>query len=106
MTLNKSVYGVFILFCFVFAVCMGFLMGTVRDSRSLFHQLNPRWFLQPGFMGSYLPGTGTLGYGPGVGLELLGPVLPLPDFYLPHTDVGPAHFCLYPSCQSGWMWLL
>ena len=31
----------------------------------------PAGFFQAGIMGTYLPGTGTLGWGPGVGLRLL-----------------------------------
>ena len=35
--------------------------GTAWDSSSFFHQLNPH-FLQPEVMGTYLPGTGNLGW--------------------------------------------
>ena len=50
-------------------------------------------------MGTYLPDTGTLGGDgvgrvrkrPGVVLGLLAPKIPLPDFYPPHLDVGPAY---------------
>ena len=41
-------------------------------------------------MGAYLSGTGTLGWGPGVGLELLTPEISLPNFYPPHVGEGPA----------------
>ena len=41
-------------------------------------------------MGTYLPGTETLGWGPGVGLGLLAPGISLLNFYPPHVDVGPA----------------
>ena len=37
------------------------LLGT--PAASLLHQLNPCWFLQPEVVGTYLPGTGTLGWG-------------------------------------------
>ena len=36
--------------------------GEAWGSRSFFHQLNPCLFLQPEFMGTYLPGTGTMGW--------------------------------------------
>ena len=55
------------------------LRWTAWDSRSFFHQLNPCWFLQPEVMGTYLPGTGTLDWGPGLGLGLLTPKIP-PEF--------------------------
>ena len=42
-------------------------------------------------MGTYLPGTGTLGWGPGMVLGLLALEVSLPNFYSPHVDVGPAH---------------
>ena len=42
---------------------VGSLRGTAWGSRSFFHWLNPLWFLQPEFMVTYLPGTGTLGWG-------------------------------------------
>ena len=38
----------------------GFFKGNC--SSNFFHQLNPCWFLQPEVMGTYLPGTGTLGW--------------------------------------------
>ena len=43
--------------------CVGSLRGTVWGSSSFFHRLNPHWFLQPEVVGTYLPGTGTLGWG-------------------------------------------
>ena len=42
---------------------VGSLTGIARGSSSFFHQLNPCWFLQPEVVGTYLPGTGTLGLG-------------------------------------------
>ena len=41
-------------------------------------------------MGTHLPGTGTLGWGCGVGLGLLTPEIPPLIFYPPHVDMGPA----------------
>ena len=44
------------------SLCVGSLRGVAWDSRNFFHQLYPRWFLQPKVMGSYLPDAGTLGW--------------------------------------------
>ena len=41
----------------------GFFNENAWDSRIFFHQLNPHWFLHPEIVGTYLPGTGTLGWG-------------------------------------------
>ena len=46
--------------------------------------------------GTYLPVTGTLGWGPGVGLGLLTPELSLLNFYPPHVGEGPAHSTSVP----------
>ena len=43
--------------------CVGSWRGTAWGSRSFFHWLNPHWVLQPEVTGTYLPGTGTLGWG-------------------------------------------
>ena len=64
-------------------------------------------------MGTYLPGTGTLGWERGVGLGLLAPKISLPNFYPPHVGMGPARslslpllpvwvdvVSLIPSCQT------
>ena len=40
--------------------------------------------------GTYLPGTGTLGWGIDVGLGLLAPEIFLLNFYPSHVGVGPA----------------
>ena len=45
------------------SLCIGSLRVTAWDFNSFFHQLNPCWFLQPEVVGTYLPGTGTLGWG-------------------------------------------
>ena len=37
------------------------LRGVSWESHSFFHCPNPHWFLQPEVMGTYLPGSGTLG---------------------------------------------
>ena len=41
----------------------GFFRGTAWDSRSFSYRLNLCWFLQLEVMGTYLPGTGSLGLG-------------------------------------------
>ena len=43
--------------------CVGSLRGTTWDSSSFFSWLSPCWFLQPKIVGTYLPVTGTLGWG-------------------------------------------
>ena len=48
--------------CICVSVCVGSLRGTFGDYRRFFHWLNPRWCLQPEVMGTYLLGTGTLGW--------------------------------------------
>ena len=86
--------------------CMGSLRGMVWNSRSFFHWHNPHWFLQPEVMGTYLSGTGTLGWGPGVGLGFLTPQISLLNFYPPHVSVGPACSMSFPLLLSGWMLFL
>ena len=81
---------------------VGSLRGTVWGSSNFFHQINPHWFLQPEILGIYLPGTGTLGWGPGVGLGLLIPRISLLNFYPPHMGMGPAHSISLPLLQV-WM---
>ena len=78
------------------------LRGTSWDSRNLFYWLNPCCVLQPNVMGTYLPGTGTMGWG-----SWLVPEMSLQNFYSPHVGVGPAHSVslhLCHSCLSGWVW--
>ena len=45
------------------SLCVGSLRGTAWISRCFFHWLNPHWFLQPEIVGTYVPGTGILGWG-------------------------------------------
>ena len=55
--------------------------------------------LEPEVVGTYLPGTGTLGWGggeAGVRLGFLAPEISLPNFYPPHVDVGPARSASLP----------
>ena len=52
--------------------------------------------LKPEVVGSYLLGTGTLGWGPRVRLGLLTPEISLLNFYPPHMDVVPAHSTSLP----------
>ena len=45
--------------------------------------------------------------GPGAGLVLFAPEIPLPNFYPPHMGEEPASSASsHPSYQSGWMWFL
>ena len=62
----------------------------------------PTGFLQPEVMRTYLPGTGTLVGGPGVGLGLLAPEIFLLNFYLPYMGEGPAHSMSAPLLEV-WM---
>ena len=75
---------------------MGSVRGTSWDSSSLFHRLNPHWFLQPEVVGTYLPGTGTLGWGPGVGMGLLTPEISFLNFYPPHAGERLVHSASVP----------
>ena len=67
---------------------------------------DPCWFLQPGVMGTYLTGPGTLGWGCSCGPGLLAPQGELcssdihPDFYPPLLGVGQAIQCLHPAFYS------
>ena len=56
---------------------MGFLGGSAWGTSGFFHQLNPRWFLQPEVVDSYLHGNGTLGWGAwcGAGTPRCGDIL-------------------------------
>ena len=62
--------------------CVGSLRGTTWDCRSFLHRLNVHQFLQPEVMGTYLPGTGTLGGGSSVGLGLLAQIQPSQILFL------------------------
>ena len=79
------------------SLCMGPLRGTARESIvSVFHSLNPHWFLQPEVTATSLPDTGSLGW---VAWCWAGTLcsLNIPSyFYLPHACVGPAHSVSLP----------
>ena len=49
------------------SLCVNSFKGTAFGSSIFFHWLNPCWFLQPEVMGTYLLGTGTLGWGASCG---------------------------------------
>ena len=71
----------------------GFFNGNTWDSRSFFHWLNPCKLLQPNIMGTYLSGTGSLGWGArcGAGVPCSQNV---PPQFLPTTRVcGTSPFC-------------
>ena len=72
------------------------LRGTTWSSRSFFPQLNPHWVLQTEVLGTYLPGTGTLDWGPGVSVGLLAPKISFRNLYPPHMDGGQAHSASLP----------
>ena len=77
--------------------CVSSLRGTAWDSSSFFYQLNPRWFLQLEVMGTYLPGTGILGWGTWRSQDIS-------QIFIYDTwvrDLPLLH--LRPSHQSGWM---
>ena len=79
--------------------------GVSRESCLFFCRPNPHWFLQPEVMGTYLPGTGTVGWVVWCGAGIpCSPGIP-PDFYPPHVNVGPSIppplHPLCPSCSSG-----
>ena len=77
MSLSKSVCG------FFKEKCIGFQKFLPPTKSPL--------GVQPEVMGTYLPGTGTLGGGPSMGLGLLTPKISLLNFYPPHVRVGPTH---------------
>ena len=58
--------------------------------------------LQPEVVETYLRGTGTMGWGPGVGLGLLAPKISLSSFYLPHMGEGLGHSSSPPQLPV-WM---
>nr|KAF6382411.1 hypothetical protein mPipKuh1_008798 [Pipistrellus kuhlii] len=80
--------------------CAGTLRGipgTPAASVSLSH--NPHWFLQPEVMGNYLPSSGTLGWGSGVGLASLLLTGGLGDI-LPHSRYTTRGCWASPFCAS------
>ena len=78
------------------------LLGTPAvPFRDFFHQLNPCGLLQPEVVGTYLPGTGTLGYGAWCAAGTPCCKISFSNFYPPHVDVGPACSASLPLPQSG-----
>ena len=73
-------------------VCLcGFIKRNFLRLQNFFHRLNPLWFLQSEVVGTYIPSTGTLGWG-----AWYGAVTPRsrdipPNFFPPHAGMGPAH---------------
>ena len=72
----------------------GFFRGTAWDSRSFSYRLNLCWFLQLEVMGTYLPGTGTLGLGPWCGAGTPCSLDIPPKFLSTICWCGTSPFCL------------
>ena len=88
------------------SLCAGPLRGTAWESSSFSCHLNLHWFSWPELMGTYLPGTGTLAWGPDVELGPHYPNMSLPNFYPPQMGAGPAHSMspyLCPSLLPVWV---
>ena len=78
----------------VLSLCVSSLRGTAWAYRSFFHWLNPHWFLQPEFQGTFLPGTRALGWG-----SLCGSGTPCsrdipPEFVSNTCGCGTSPFCI------------
>ena len=80
---------------------MDSLRKTAWGSRSVFHPLNPHWFMQKLCRLIFLalePWAGV----PVVGLGLLAPVISLLNFYPPHEGERPAFLiCTLPTSLDG-----
>ena len=87
--------------------CVGSLRGTAWGSRIFFHQLYPCWVLQPEVVGTYLTGTGVLGWRAWC-KSGTPPSQDIPPEFLSTTLWVTGHLvpCLCLSYQSGWMWFL
>ena len=75
---------------------LGRLRGDAWDSCTFFCCPNTAWILHAEAIGTYLPGTGTLGWGIWVGLRSLAPEISLPIF-IHHTWVWDCLFLLSVS---------
>ena len=94
----------------------GLLCGKSWESCNFFHCTNPHWFLHPEVMGTYLPGSGTLGIVIWVALGSLTPEVSFQIFiYHMCGTTCSASLCLHgsphvsvslPLYLSVWMWLL
>ena len=94
MSLNKSVCDL------VKRNCLG--------HRSFFHWLNPCWFLQPEVMGTYLPGSGTLGWGAWCGAGTPGSWDIPPIFSYSTCGFGTSPFSVFasPTSLDGFFFLI
>ena len=76
------------------------IVGPLRrdawESNSFLCHPNPHWFLQPEVMGTYLPGTGTLGWMIWSGAGITHSQGILSNFYPLHMHMGPPilHLCV------------
>ena len=71
--------------------CVGSLRGAAWDSISFFHQPNPQWFMPPEVVGTYFPGTATLGWGAWCGAGTLCSHDTPPKFVSTTHGWGTAH---------------
>ena len=76
-------------------LCGGSLRGNTWGSSGFLHQLNPCWSLQPEVVGTYLPDTGTLGWGAwcGAGTSCSWDILPEFLSTTGRCEISPFHIC-------------
>ena len=72
----------------------GFFRRNCLGLQNFFLWFNIHWFLQPKVVGTYLPDTGTLGWGTRVGLGLLAPEIFLLIFIHHTHKCGTSPFCI------------
>ena len=86
------------------SLCVGSLRGTAWGSSSFFCQFKLHWFLQPKVMGTYLPVTGTLGWGAWCGAGTPPSQDILPEFLSTTSGCGtrPFHICAPPTDLDGY----
>ena len=80
------------------STCVGSPRGTAEGSSSLLHRLSPHWFSHQQVVGTYCPGTGTLGWGAWC---RSGTPLDIPPKFLSATrGCGSSPFCFRVSPTS------
>ena len=80
--------------------CVCSLRWTAWGSSSFFHWYNPHWFLQPEVVGTYLPSTGTLGWGPWCGIGSHHCWNSPPEFLSTTCGCGTSPFCVWAPPTS------